>query len=389
MAPVEQSSVPSYNVSRSALSELKMVEKAMELPVVQDTIHGLEIVRATISDNAQLKSATHMVEDGIKSATHLVEGGIKAISVNPAVQGVQEGVKYIQDSKAVHQTVQNVNEMMRPHVDSLLQRVPGAVEKLDSYACGGIDSLTSAIPALSTPTPQLLESTKEAGWEYVSIFKEYVSSFTAAQISLTVADKSLSLAEKSVSFFKPDKPDAGVLCRTYGKIRSVRRSLRALRRAGSRRNTMRRTPLARAGLVGQVANMLAVNCVLKMAGLELVPAKKTDKPGKGVEVVEEVQGKEATIHDLHKDMSGYRSDQDPDYQAPDLNSSLDTDHTLDSDEQSEDDEEYEEDEDEADRQKFEEELDSSNPFRDELHPGDQVVFQGVQHSAQKSAPKKL
>ena len=175
---------------------------------------------------------------------------------------------------------------MKPHVDSLIRQVPGAVDKLDHYACGHIDNLTSAIPALSDPTPQLVESTKEAVIGYLYIVNEYIASFTAAQISLSVVDKSLSMV------------DSGILCRTYCKIRlvfldpilnfmlyiylsflskafffrSVRRSLRALRRAGSRRNSIRRTPLSRVGLVGRVANLLSVNSVLGIVGLELVPA---------------------------------------------------------------------------------------------------------------------
>ena len=110
---------------------------------------------------------------------------------------------------------------MKPHVDSLIRQVPGAVDKLDHYACGHIDNLTSAIPALSDPTPQLVESTKEAVIGYLYIVNEYIASFTAAQISLSVVDKSLSMVEKSVQFFKPDEQDSGILCRTYCKIRLV------------------------------------------------------------------------------------------------------------------------------------------------------------------------
>lgn len=108
---------------------------------------------------------------------------------------------------------------MKPHVDSLMRQVPGAVDKLDNYACGRIDNLTSAIPALADPTPQLVESTKEAVIGYIAIMNEYLASFTAAQISLSIVDKSLSVVEKSVNFFKPDEQDSGVLCRTSSKIR--------------------------------------------------------------------------------------------------------------------------------------------------------------------------
>ena len=58
------------------------------------------------------------------------------------------------------------------------------MDQLDTLACGGIDSLTSALPALTSPTPELVESTKEAARGYFAWAKEYAASFTVAQISL-------------------------------------------------------------------------------------------------------------------------------------------------------------------------------------------------------------
>merc|ERR1719443_969034 len=42
-------------------------------------------------------------------------------------------------------------------------QVIAAVEKVDSYACSGIDQLTEKVPQLKDATPKLIEETKSAG----------------------------------------------------------------------------------------------------------------------------------------------------------------------------------------------------------------------------------
>jgi hypothetical protein len=68
--------------------------------------------------------------------------------------------------------------------DMVLPRMAGAVESLDSLACGGLDQLKAAVPAIAEPTPQLVQSTKRAASGYWDSALQYLSSFTVSQAAL-------------------------------------------------------------------------------------------------------------------------------------------------------------------------------------------------------------
>jgi len=297
MPPVEQTSVPREPERRKSVTELKVVEKAKEIPVVSDTLSQLGKVGNTLSEYAHVMTAKKMVEDGIKILTD-----------NPRVKG---GIRVINENATIQQAVSSVRDRVYP-------RVANAVDQLDTMACGGIDSLTTALPSLNAPTPDLVESTKETARNYFSLSTEYMASFTVSRLSLSAVDYSLGMAEKSVKFFKPDEKDCGVLCKTYTKIRKARRTLRALRRAGERRSHIESDKLSRAGLAGRVCSFMSVNFFLHMVGLEMVTFRKRrsdniDGPNNEVSTAE--------LKEL-QDLEGYRSEEDPDY-CPDSDDTLD------------------------------------------------------------------
>jgi len=298
MPPVEQTTVPRSPLRKMSIAELKVVEKAMEIPVVSDTINELEKVRSTLSEYAHVRTAKKMVEDGIKILTE-----------NPRVQG---GFKALNENPTIHQTVCSVRDRMYP-------RVAHAVDQLDTMACGGIDSLTTVLPALHNSTPELVEGTKETARSYFSLATEYMASFTISRLSLSAADYSLGLAERSVKFFKPDQKDCGFLCKTYSKIRKTRRTMRALRRAGERRGQLDMDKLSRAGFVGRLCSFMSVNFFLHAVGLELIAERSrrtdsTDAPN--------LADHPSDLKELQGDFSGYKSDEDPDYH-PDSDDTLD------------------------------------------------------------------
>jgi len=279
MPPVELNTVPrGEEASQKSFLDLKAVGKAMELPVVSDAVEKIK----TFGENETVQSAVHMVEGGVN----------KVVS---------------------NQTVSSVTGAVLPHVT-------GALSTLDSYACDGLDSLTHAVPALTSPTPELVDKTKG----YLDWAKEYAASFMASQVALQVTDKSLSYTEKAVGKIKPEKKDSGLACSTYARIRSLRRLVRTLKRAGARHNRAVRNhqplTLADTGVMGKVANLLAVNSLLGWMGLKLVPSSGTEPMKQGIsardeELLEEVQ---ANLQDLKGDLEGYVSDEDPDYEPSEV-----------------------------------------------------------------------
>jgi len=286
MPPVELNVVPP-RAEDPRWTYPRAVDKAMELPVVSDTF---EKVKTTISEAPV-----------VLSAVHLVEGGLTLLVTNKTVESVKEAV---------------------------LPAVSGALETLDNYACDGIDTLTHAVPALNGSTAELAEVSRDAAKGYLSWAKEYVASFKAAQISLKVADQSLQLAEKTTCLLKPEKKDDSLACTTYARIRSLRRLVRALKRAGVRRN--RSCPaepvnLSSSGLAGRVADTLALNSLLAALGLELVPARTGMESKRESEHIAQGLLDEAhtRLQDLKGDLEGYVSEDDPDYEPhSDLEDSL-------------------------------------------------------------------
>jgi len=300
MPPVELNAVPP-RAEDPRWSYPRAVDKAMELPVVSDT---LERVKTTISE-----------APGVLSAVHLVEGGLTLLVTNKTVESVKEAV---------------------------LPAVSGALETLDNYACDGIDTLTHAVPALNGSTGELAEVSRDAAKGYLSWAKEYLASFKAAQISLKVADQSLQLAEKTTGLLKPDKKDDSLACTTYARIRSLRRLVRALKRAGVRRNRSGATEpanLSSSGLAGRVADTLALNSLLAALGLELVPARSGMESKRESEHIAQGLLDEAhtRLQDLKGDLEGYVSEDDPDYE-PHSDDSLASSDDCGSDSEQDDDE---------------------------------------------------
>jgi len=269
--------------------DIKVVNKVMGIPVVSDTVEEIEKVATSLSESQHVKGAKQFVGHGVK--------------VFSEIPAVQDGIKIINDNSAINEVKKTVYPCMFK-----------AVGQLDNLACGGVDTLTSALPALSHPTPELVQTTKETATGYVYLLQEYLASFAVSQMSIKVLDSSLSVAERSVKYLQPDKKCPGLICSTYTKIRRTRRSLRAVRRAGERKTRLETDKLAQTGLIGRLASYLHVNSVLSFVGLELrVSQPNSEASG--------VLG-EASIAELKGDLSGYRSDEDPDFHPQSNDSSL-------------------------------------------------------------------
>jgi len=316
MPPVEQNTVPlghSYVVS---LGELKTVGKASEIPVVSDTFKVAASYATQISENASVLSAKQYVEEGIKT--------LSETETFSALQGkVTEKVTEINSNPKVKETLENVKEKMSLHLDTVKGKVVDTVEHLDTLAAGGIDTLTTKVPALNSPTKELYQTTKETASSYFSLATEYVATFAVAQMSLKLADKSLNLVEKTTKYLHPDTKDKSMLAVTYSKLRQTRRALRVVKRAGERKRYLESDPVARVGVAGSVASMLGLNSLLDVFGLKIVAEKKV-RPE--VEAVEDSDENHRQIADLKGDLAGYKSEEDPDYH-PDTEDSIDAEET--------------------------------------------------------------
>merc|ERR1719315_155369 len=126
----------SENECKRSLLDVKAMNKALELPVVSDTVSSIERVANSLCENQRVQGARSFVKQAVK-----------AIAETPVIQ---DGVKVLNDSVAVHQAKQTVYPCMY-----------NAIDRLDNMACHSIDTLTSAVPSLTEPTADLVESTRE------------------------------------------------------------------------------------------------------------------------------------------------------------------------------------------------------------------------------------
>merc|ERR1712212_1248547 len=265
MPPTEQQTLPIGESTLKSIGDLKTVNKAIKFPVVSDTVKKATDVVTQISENAHVETARQYLQDGIKT-----------LSETEAFTNIQGKVKELNENPRVQEVITNIN-------------LKDKVDRLDTFAADGIESLASAVPSLRAPTPQLVETAKDTANSYLYLATEYLASFSVAQISLRVAERTLSLAEDTTDMLKADSDD-GLMASTSTKIKQVRRAIRAVKRAGERKSFLEKDPVARTGIVGSIASLLHVNTILSYLGLRL-EAKEEDSEDS--EVVEPMEVDEA------------------------------------------------------------------------------------------------
>jgi len=202
----------------------------------------------------------------------------------------------------------------------LKEKVGSAVENLDSMACSGLDQLTERLPSLAVSTPELMARTKDAVSDcmltpnfYFTAVTEFVASLAIVQLLLRSTDVVLGKVETTI----PSVPVLG-----------LRRSARALRRAGRRKTSApgsageKTTPnqsIGNASLLGALADIFCVNFFLAWIGLQIVPAERQDKK-RSTRTRQESDDEEVEVAKKFGDLdfSKYDSTLDADYSPSEL-----------------------------------------------------------------------
>ena len=136
MAPVEIDHIPrSFSIENLSL---KSVDKAMELPLVNSAYSEVTRIASPI---------TPYVESTLTKVSPMVEAGYQTI-------------KSQVEEKVVPHIPANISESVSKNMSATLETVSAAVEKVDCYACCGIEQLTEKMPQLKEATPKLMEDTK-------------------------------------------------------------------------------------------------------------------------------------------------------------------------------------------------------------------------------------
>lgn len=305
MPPAEETSTiisPRYEDKSHFHS--KTVDKVLDIPIISDTMTEVLKITSTIGGNPSVKQATEAVSDGLKK-----------------IAG---------------------NQTVKQAVNTVCTRLEPAMSSLDQVASDKVEQIQTSYPAISMKTSELLEAGKETAYTKFNRVMEFVASFTVVQVILKMSEKSLSLLESGLH--KRSKSPS-----FETKIRSLRRYLRLLRRAGAKIAIEESDRgLAEAGLIGQVASLLKINMVLELFGMELTLSGKmrekleTTQPKGEDKVVDSEEREqdyseaEGGLEALKGDLSGYKSEEDPDYHPKEEEDNSSNSDTNSSDEEDED-----------------------------------------------------
>jgi len=171
MAPVEIDHVPRSIIA--PVKNMKVVDKAMSLPLVSSAYS--EVTRVTSPYMESTMTKVSPVVEMVSPMVDSVKTRVEEQLMTHVPTGISETVQSVQ-AKAVDQVI-------------------AAVEKVDSYACSGIDQLTEKVPQLKDATPKLIEETKSSVSSFVTGWSEYFASFSVALVTLKVVDATLDQVE--------------------------------------------------------------------------------------------------------------------------------------------------------------------------------------------------
>jgi len=215
MAPVEVDYVPRSIIA--PVKNLKVVDKAFSLPLVSSAY--TEVSRVTSPYvTSTMDKVSPMVETTWSKMTP-----------------VMESVKTQVEEKVTPLIPASVTETVQSGYNATVEQVSAAVEKVDNFACGGIDQLTEKVPQLKEATPQLMETTKSTLSSYLASFTDYVTSFSISQVALKMVDAGLNMVDAGLKAIGSDAE--GTVRVGVRKVHSTANTIRieAVKKAGTER----------------------------------------------------------------------------------------------------------------------------------------------------------
>merc|ERR1719222_1418009 len=171
MAPVEIDHIPRSIIT--PVKNMKVVDKAMSLPLVSSAY--TEVTRVTSPYMESTMTRVSPVVEMVSPMVDSVKTRVEEQLMTHIPTGISETVQTVQ-ARAVGQVI-------------------AAVEKVDGYACSGIDQLTEKVPQLKDATPKFIEETKGSVTSFVFGWSEYFASFSMALVTLKVVDATLDKVE--------------------------------------------------------------------------------------------------------------------------------------------------------------------------------------------------
>jgi len=164
MAPKSDIDSPAYDVF-APVRNLKVVDKASTLPVVNTVLSEVTSLTSPVLPYVDQTFST------LKPFIDVAKSKVEETVIPRLPEGTTEAVK---------------------------STLTEAVEKVDTYACGGVDQLLEKMPVLKEQTPTLVQTTKDAIVTQTDNLMMFISSFSLVLFALKVVDSSLSILEQTL-----------------------------------------------------------------------------------------------------------------------------------------------------------------------------------------------
>ena len=154
-----------------------------------------------------------------------------------------------------------------------MEHVTSAVEKVDSFACGGIDQLTDKVPHLKEATPKILEETKTSVSSYLGRLTDYAASFSVSQLALKVLDSGLDLVDGALTSLGSE--EEGAVRSGVKMVHSAANTIRvtAVNKAG----TEKAKKIEEASILGALIEVSGLQDLLGLLGFKLRKIEDEEK----------------------------------------------------------------------------------------------------------------
>ena len=139
------------------------------------------------------------------------------------------------------------------------------MEKVDNFACGGIDQLTEKVPQLKEATPKIMEETRTSVNTYLGRLTDYAASFSVSQLALKVLDSGLDLVDGALTSLGSE--EEGAVRSGVKMVHSAANTIRvtAVNKAG----TEKAKKIEEASILGAFIEVSGLQDLLGMLGFRL------------------------------------------------------------------------------------------------------------------------
>jgi len=222
---------------------MKAVEKAMALPLVNSAYS--EVTRVT----------SPYMESTMTKVSPVVETTMSMVT----------GVRSQVEDKVLPHIPAKVTETVATVQTAAVEHVTSAVEKVDNFACGGIDQLTDKVPQLKEATPKIMEETRTSVNSYLGRLTDYAASFSVSQLALKVLDSGLDLVDGALTSLGSE--EEGAARSGVKMVHSAANTIRvtAVNKAG----TEKAKKIEEASILGAFIEVSGLQDLLGMLGFRL------------------------------------------------------------------------------------------------------------------------